>query len=589
MEPIIDTILQSDSTKSFISKVVNSVAQKATSHIMQIVQNRILEYTVETARKCSYLRTILHKENIPIDEIYYPLGIKNYGKTIIPKSAKDIFSENSKVVIVGKGGSGKSTFLKYYFINSVKDSYKIPIFINFRQFNEIDLSENKKRKEIINNIFYKEIVSHLLFQKVGIETDFVLSLFESGNMLFILDGYDELNYSIKSYLLNNLDEFIIRFPDNNYLITTRPYTDVTHLTNFTTYELCGLNVKNDFRLFIQKQLFNNKELAENIHDTLLKDSSEKYLPLLTNPLFFTLFINSYESYPKLPPKKSEFYWQVFDALYEKHETFSKATYVRPRLTMLKREEFEFVLYAFSFVSYFQSKFNFKKRYFEETLVEIKKSYHISFEIQSFIEDLKVTLSILVDEGNELLFIHRTLQEYFAAKFITSLNNTIKNDFFLKLSEKQVKSSEHNFLLEILSELFPIEYTQNYLPAHYKLFLTSFRGTYILSLPHEIAIEEIDKAFTNLIELTSYSNDFNEFIRTFLNTNRDKYNEFHPILKILGTPSVQKWSKYKHMLILFYNQEKFEDSLEQFLKKKDDTVKPFIDFALYPNTKYPQQL
>lgn len=582
MTKLTSSILSSTIAKNFITKSFDNVVNEVSAQVKQTIQNRIIEYTVETARKCSHLKTILHKENIAIDKIYFPLKLQSYSNNIAPTKTKDLFKENNRIVIEGKGGSGKTTFIKYFYINAVKSSFKIPVLLNLRDFNLIDFSENRKKKEIINNIFFKEIVSHLLFNKIGINSNIIIQMFDSGKLLFILDGYDELSYNIKSYVLKDIEEFIVRFPKNNYIITTRPYTDATRLTNFTTYEICGLDEKNEIDSFIKQQLFKNIDLSDSIISALKLNSSKKYLPLLTNPLFLILFINSFESYPKLPPKKSSFYWQVFDALFEKHETFSKSGYRRPKLSELKREEFEFILNSFSFVSYFQSKFNFDTIYLEKTLREIRKTYKIKFEPTDFIEDLKVTLTILIEDGTELSFIHRTLQEYFTTKFLSTLNEKDKHKFFKKLAHKQVKEISHTFLLELISELYPNEFSQYYLPEHIKIFLEIFDSTFTSSLPTIKDCTNSLKSFENFTELISFSKVINEVYNSFLKHNQTNYNQGNQILYV--TKDKTDIQLAINMLILHRNKEKLLDKIEEYLKNISDNNQPFIDFALYIDHK-----
>ncbi len=573
------SLLQSKFTKDFISKSLEFIVEEVSKSVKQTITNRILEYTVETAKKCSFLKTILHKENLPIDKIYFPLKVQSFNQVIATNKIKDLFAGNNRVVLEGKGGSGKTTFIRYCYINSVKSNFKIPVLLNLRDFNLIDLSENKKKKDIINNIFYKETISLLLFNKIGISSDVISKMFDSGRFLFILDGYDELDYKIKNYILKDIEEFIISFSKNNYLITTRPYTDATRLTNFTYFEICGLDEKTEIEPFIKQQLFNNSELAENIISTLRLSSSKKYLPLLSNPLFLLLFINSFESYPKLPPKKSSFYWQVFDALFEKHETFSKSGYRRNKLSELKREDFEFVLNSFSFASYFQSQFSFNQMYFEKVLREIKKKYKTKFEPTDFVEDLKVTLSIIVEEGNELSFVHRTLQEYFTARYLSFLDEKDKHSFFRKLASKQIREISHTFLLELISELYPIEYSKYYLTEHIKAFFKTFDATFSSRHPTIGDSTSSVRCFENLWQLLSFSKDICELASDFIRHNQTNYNQGSQVL--LVAKEKEDMLLATNMLILYRNQDNFLERIDEHFKRVSETNQPFIDFALYP--------
>ena len=51
---------------------------------------------------------------------------------------------------------------------------------------------------------------------------------------------------------------------------------------------------------------------------------------------------------------------------------------------------------FPFVSYFQNEFSFEEFYLTKALRQIGTSYNKTFEVSDYIEDLKVTISILIE-------------------------------------------------------------------------------------------------------------------------------------------------------------------------------------------------
>jgi hypothetical protein len=90
---------------------------------------------------------------------------------------------------------------------------------------------------------------------------------------------------------------------------------------------------------------------------------------------------------------------------------------------------------FSFISYFEEKFLFQPDYLEGKLSFIKsKKKTFEFDNQKVIEDLQVAIGILNKEGIDYTFPHRSLQEFFAANYISGLSDKNKLVIFKKIKE-----------------------------------------------------------------------------------------------------------------------------------------------------------
>ncbi|GEN68060.1 NACHT domain-containing protein [Chryseobacterium rhizosphaerae] len=558
-----------ESSKLLLAKISKYIEPK----FKQLTDNKILEYIVETATNFSTVRTILHKDSVELSEIYFPLDF-TFKNTIINDFSSFIESRN-KVSIVATGGAGKTTFIKHFYIQCVVENYKIPIIFNFRDFNNFEIKKTVKDKKIIENYVFIAFTDHLIFNKIGFDDKTIEKMFESGEFVFFLDGYDELDINKKSIITKDFMDFVSRFNKNKFIISTRPYTAATQLDGFDNIYLNGLGNLKQIELFIQKQLIGNSDFANEIIKTLQNKNSLKYIELLSNPLFLILFINSFESYPKIPPKKTQFYWQVFDALFEKHETFSKRGYRRPKLSKLDRENFEFILSSFCLASYFQNLFSFTEFEFENILREVSKNIDKKFNSAHFLEDLKVSISILVEDGNILSFIHRSIQEYFVARHLSNLSESDKNNFLKILAEKQnEKNGQHTFLIELISELYSYEFKKYYIKHHITEFYKN-KNYYLRD--HKILrdYEKVYLDFENFKLILTYSNDFKKPFEEFI-----KNKQFSNInINLLIAARTKKQTKIaQEILILYENKKDFFLLIDDFINKLDNSNKPLIEFA-----------
>lgn len=411
------------------------------TELQQGFSNRLFEYQIEEYKRNFYSKTILHRAAPkPLNEFYQPLFIKELKKgtgasaRISTASAKKLFSKWNYITLIGSAGSGKSTIVKYLFVNCFEEEYKIPIKIELRYLNEY--------KGSLNEFIFNEIFK---FQKLGFSNTIIDRLLDSDGFIFFLDGYDEINSTIKSQTTKDIDAFVKKYPNNKYVITSRPHTSIDLLPMFTNFMVTDLD-DNEIASFVKKQIPSSEsELAEKIIKAIFKKENTGYKSFLSNPLLLSMFVLTFQSYSDIPKKRSEFYYQVFDTLFSVHDSMSKLAYVREKLCGLSKEQFEEVLELFSFVSYFEEKFIFPPRYLEDKLSQIKKiKSKLSFDTQPFIEDLQVAIGILNKEGLDYTFPHRSLQEYFAASYIEGLGVENKKNLYEKL--KRDIQSNYSILL-----------------------------------------------------------------------------------------------------------------------------------------------
>ena len=337
--------------------------------IKQIVDNNILEYQIQEYQRNSLTKTLLHRvEPKNLKEIYQPLFVfkcdpgKWVDETVrIPTNSISKFFEDKRcITLIGGAGSGKTTIVKYLFLNSLDTNFKVPVKIELRYLNDFQGS-------LID--FVKEKVFKL--NKLATDGKIIERLMNSGDFVFFLDGYDEINSSKKERITKEIDDLVKLYNTNHYLLTSRPYTDIELLPLFHNYEVCELSDE-DINQFIVKQIpIVEIELRDKIISSVNSAENVSYKSFLSNPLLLSMFILTFQSYSNIPAKRSEFYNQVFDALFSLHDSMSKLAFIREKQSGLSKEQFIEVLKLFSFISYFDQTFIFTSTYLNEKLGIIK--------------------------------------------------------------------------------------------------------------------------------------------------------------------------------------------------------------------------
>ena len=452
-----------------LTKLFAGLTKDFSEEIKHTVSNNILEYQVEEYNRNSISKTLLHRvEPKRLKEFYQPLFIRKCGKNdrrdaitdryrtfrnrnkerIPTDSIEKLFEKNQFVTLIGNAGSGKSTIVKYLFLNSIDTNFKIPIKVELRYLNDYSGTVI----EFIQEKIFK-------LNRLASADKIIERLMKSGDFVFFLDGYDEITSTKKEKLTKEIDDLVKLYNKNNYLLTSRPYTEIDLLPLFHNFEVCELSDE-DINQFIAKQIpAGEKELQEKIIEAINSPENSAYKTFLSNPLLLSMFILTFQSYSSIPQKRSAFYSQVFDALFSVHDSMSKLAFVREKQSGLSKEQIIEVLELFSFISYFEQKFIFTNLYLNEKLDIIKdKKKSIDFINQKLISDFQVAIGIINQDGTEYTFPHRSLQEYFTATYITSLKSIEnKKIVYKKIIKSLMKdqgfgmNSKDNFHL-LLSEL-----------------------------------------------------------------------------------------------------------------------------------------
>ena len=451
---------------AFIGQLIQegkTIFKELGSEYSALLKSGINKYLSEKTSKYKTIRTIL-KGNTPVEfySVYYGLNIiqkNNFSQLksnniISTKKTEGIFKKTNFITIIGDAGSGKSTLVKHLFMESIQSSYKIPVMIELRYI--------KDQKQSL----LEYITSLLIDSKISDNNRIIERLLEKGKFVFFLDGFDEINAENEQNIMKEIDFFTSAYGSNNYILTTRPNSNGENITGFSNYNIAQLSVKKgDIDNFVDMQLKDEIELANKIKASVKEGASEYIKSFLTNPLLLSLYILTYQSNAEIPNKKYIFYRRVINSLYSEHDSKSKLGYTREKRSKLSQIEFEKILKYFCFISYFEAKFSFDHDYAISKLEAIKRTLpEASFDTNCLIYDLKVSVSLWLDDSGMLSFAHRSLQEYFAALFVTDISEKSKEDAYKKIAyhcEKRTNLSEIRNFVSLCEEMDEINF--------YKLF------------------------------------------------------------------------------------------------------------------------
>lgn len=418
--------------------------------------NAIFEkYLLSLHEQCKYIKTIVfpHRELL-LEALYEPLYLKKVNNVFHGRNKKEekqidllnlILNQSiqKNLTIIDNAGMGKSTFSKYLVLKILEnqDFKKIPIFLELRKINkEISLIDY-----IMNQI--NDNSSH------HININIFKKLLERKQFIFIFDGFDEVTKENSEKLGKDISDFSLKYNENIIILTTRNQEFIPSLNKGELYNFSILT-NNQIEALILRF---DSTVDIDIGKKLINHENFKALDfnLFRTPLMVGLLYKAFGYNNTIDKDITVFYDELFNALYKGHD-LTKAGFSRIKSSNLDIEKFRNLFRAFSFTSLYENKSYFSNQ--SEALETIKKASSLaSIKLDNnggFFNDLNESVPLLVRDGLEYKFIHKTISEFFAAEFLTY--SEISDDLFNKINSNKLEKyfeKSFEFLYKINSSLY----------------------------------------------------------------------------------------------------------------------------------------
>lgn len=420
-----------------LGKVLSGVHKFGTEKYKEILAKTTLafkNYLDSSLKRHSKVKTILYREvPVNLEDFYVHSDVKYRTNEISIKNIDDLLKISNSIIITGTAGAGKSTFMKYLFVNTVKGQNYIPLHIELRNLNNSNIS----LKDYIYN--------SLTIGGFNLEREYFFTSLESGKFIIFLDGYDEIDNNRKDEITKELIDIKDQYSKNSFIVFSRPDSTFVSWSNFTEIKLQPLS--KDKAIELINKLDYDSEIKEKFLSELDQRLYNQHKSFVSNPLLLTIMIMTFNQFAEIPDKMHLFYEQAFDTLYSKHDA-TKTGYKRVMDSNLAKDEFQKVLSCFSLLSYSKGDYNFDSSKIESYLEQTKKLVGIEFKSESYLNDLIKSVCLLLQDGFIYTFSHRTFQEYFASKYLV----TLKDETLLRMLPKITQTSNTDKVLDILFEL-----------------------------------------------------------------------------------------------------------------------------------------
>ncbi len=370
---------------------------------------------------------------------------------------EDIEDTPPHFILSGQAGCGKSTAMRHLFLDTIGVGEAIPVLIELRDRNDSEAT------------VWSLIIDQIAKRDHHFDDDTITDTFAKGLVFLLIDGLDEVDTSHAIKAEKEIQEIAEKFPKCTIVLSSRPYTAFSSWHTFLELEMLPLDLVDADSLAKSAPI--DKAIIRKFRRDLNSNIFNKEQSFLSNPLLLSIMILTYNETADIPNSLHNFYEQAYYALYNRHDA-TKGAYTREKESGLAVDEFASLLDAFCLITYWKNKTKFKSIELHQYLDGAKNiaKRRIQYENENVIADLRKALGILVPQGHELVFSHRSFQEYFTARYLSLADLSEAK----KICEHIEVRIEQDNVIKMFADMNP--------------FL--FEGSYVIPLISEL-LETID--------------------------------------------------------------------------------------------------
>ena len=434
-----------------LSKLAHSISKEGKAYL-SLNSNAFIAYYKRAYNNYSIINTLAFKERVKkLKDIYIPLTIypvdnkKEKKLTKIEGYPKELLDKYGRILITDTAGMGKSTLMKRMFLDVIDGQFGIPIFIELRRLNE-------------NNDILNEVAIQLGGLNDGFDKRILETLFVDGEFIFFFDGYDEISSSNKAFVTRNIQDFVAKAPNNKYILTSRPEEELACFGEFQEFRIRELKKVESYDLLRKYDI--SGKTSRLLISKLETGNYSMINEFLKNPLLVSLLFAAFDFKQTIPLKKHIFYRQVFDAYFDSHDLSKGDSYVHEKKSNLDLDDFDKVMRKIGYECLRKQKIEFEKDELLNIIYSAKSGFsNLKFASTSLLGDLLKAVPLFCQDGMYYKWVHKSLQEYFAAEFIykDSKNN---QDAILTALYKSKKIDLYINLLDLYFDIDPVGFQKN---------------------------------------------------------------------------------------------------------------------------------
>jgi predicted NACHT family NTPase len=403
------------------------------------------------------LERVAGKTRREIQEMMADCGAEGFDRFFLGKVKEkrvpglDAVLDKQQLMILGRPGAGKTTFLKRLAIECLNGNFladRLPIFVTLKEFAETEgkpgIVDFMAKLVIPPNSFGQasptkggnRIEVPLLKGDLGgspITRSPLISILESGKALVLLDGLDEVMEQDHDRVIREIKEFAEGYSQNHIVITCRIAAREYIFQQFTEVEMADFDDK-QIQSFADKWFKTKENNPASTTGKMFWQELKARKPvkeLAANPLLLTLLCLEFDNSSAFPQSRSELYERALNVLMAKWDgqrRIQRGEEVYKGLSLKRKETLlgQLAMYTFERGDYF-----FKERVATQQIEQYIRNLPgakedpaaLEMDSRAVLKSIESRHGLLSERATGIYsFSHLTFHEYFTAKNILDLSN-----------------------------------------------------------------------------------------------------------------------------------------------------------------------
>ncbi|MEA5510568.1 NACHT domain-containing NTPase [Crocosphaera sp. UHCC 0190] len=371
----------------------------------------------------------------------------------------ELVAQREKLVILGKPGAGKTTFLQYLALQCNQGKYRrdlIPCFIELRSV------WDQGDGEPINFLAYFVTCG----KSYGFSNQQTLTLLQEGKFLCLLDGLDEVPQLMRESLCKNIETFTQDFYKNQVIITSRSSAQQFHFRGFTYVEMADFDAQ-QIDCFVQKWFgavmadkTEAKNKAQQFLEQLERPENKPIRELAITPILLNLLCSVFKERVSFPRQRTKLYQAGLDILLQRWDQargIDRDGFYHDLSLVHKLK----LLSQIAAITFTENRYFFESRdilgiienYLTENFSFKEDLENLWLTSEAVLKSIELQHGILVERAKDIYsFSHLTFQEYLTARKIIANDNQNLEDELTKLADQMLDFRWREVILLIMSML-----------------------------------------------------------------------------------------------------------------------------------------